>query len=66
MLRTEHKGFKIVPDGTFGNKVITREGKGAMPKVLGGSFTNHKQASNAIDAYLDSKGTKNGEGNDNT
>lgn len=63
MLYTEHRGYKIEPDKTFGNKVIKQNGSGALPKALRGSFTNHKQAASAIDIYLASKGNKNAKEN---
>lgn len=56
-----YKGYKIESDKTFGHKVIKSIGKGALPKVLGGSYTNTRQAELAVDRYLASKGSKDGE-----
>lgn len=63
MYNTEYKGYAIVGDGTFGNKLIKAIGKGALPKVLKGSFTNHQHAARAIDLYLGNKGDKDGKEN---
>lgn len=63
MYKTEYKGYSIVGDGTFGNKLIKSIGKGALPKSLKGAFTNHQNAARAIDLYLGSKGDKDGKEN---
>lgn len=56
----EYKDYKIVGDGTFGNLHIKGEGKGALPMVLRGSFTNYVNAKRAIDSYR--KAVNNGKG----
>jgi hypothetical protein len=48
----EYSGFKIIGDGIYGMKVITRVGAGAVPKELGGLFSNCAVAQTAIDQYL--------------
>lgn len=62
-IKREYKGYEIANDMTFGHKVIKSVGKGALPKLLQGSFTNTRQAEIAIDSYLGKKGTKDGESN---
>ena len=63
MFTKEYKGYSIEGDGTFGMKVIKSIGKGALPKLLKGSFSNHRVAENAIDSYLNGKGDKNAKEN---
>ena len=53
----EYKGYKIVGDGTFGNKRIQAI-KGSIPAILAGSYTTHKFAMVDIQRYLDSKAKK--------
>ena len=48
----EYKGYKIVSDGTFGNKTIKPIGRGSIPKSLRGAFTTDVFAIKQIDAYL--------------
>lgn len=49
---TEYRGFKIVGDGTYGNKLIKTIGQGSLPDVLKGSFTRPSFAHVAIDRYI--------------
>ena len=62
-IKRKYNGYEIANDQTFGHKVIKAIGKGALPKLLKGSFTNTREAEIAIDRYLGTKGTKNGESN---
>lgn len=48
-----YKGFKINRD-SFGFKV-QKIGKGALPKVLYGTFTNEKTLKDIIDLYMEGK-----------
>lgn len=50
---TEHRGFRIVGDGTFGQKLIKQRGSGDIPRLLKGSYTTTPFAEKAIDQYLD-------------
>lgn len=54
----EYKGYSIVGDGTYGNKLIKPIGKGSVPKELRGIFTTAQFAMKHIDGYL--KGKSNG------
>ena len=54
----EYSGYKIVGDGTYGNKLIKAIGKGALPLGLRGSFTSFSFARKAIDVH--GKGVDNG------
>ena len=58
VLNMEYKGFKIVPDGTFGMYEIRQPGSGAMPESLKGAFTSRAFATNAIDNYKPKRGAK--------
>lgn len=49
----EYKGFLIESDGTFSMRKIKPIGKGSVPMVLRGSYTNTAFAMQAIDAYKD-------------
>jgi hypothetical protein len=57
----EYKGYKIESDGTFGMKRIRSIGKGSLPQMLKGHFSNTGMARRSIDVYLAQKGNKNGE-----
>ncbi len=61
----DYKGYQIVNDGTYGLKRIKMVGRGALPVVLRGRYTNQKAAEHAIDAYeaTKAKGKRNAEGN---
>lgn len=54
----EYKGFKIVPDGSFGMCHIKQPGSGATPSELSGAYTTPTIAMNAIDAYKPKRGAK--------
>ena len=58
----EYRGYLIKGDGTFGYHGIYPKGKGSIPKLLKGQFTNVQQARNVIDRSLESlkKGNPNG------
>jgi hypothetical protein len=49
----EYRGFRIVGDKTYGNKLIKQRGKGDIPHKLKGSYTNAPFAKSDIDKYLD-------------
>lgn len=51
---TEHEGYRIVGDGTFGMYYI-KTSVGAVPKVLSGSFTKPDFAKEAISRYVSKK-----------
>ena len=51
----EYKGYKIIGDGTYGQKVIKNIGPGTIPRNLSGSFTNDAEAIRAIDRYVGAK-----------
>ena len=55
----EYKGFTIFT-GDFMQKQISRIGSGKLPVSLLGTFTTGVYAQNAIDSYLNTKGTKDG------
>ncbi len=54
----EHSGFNILAHAKYATKIIKFIGKGALPKVLHGSFTDDRRAKHAIDTYLVSKSKK--------
>jgi hypothetical protein len=56
----EYKGYNIVGDGTFGMKLITNIGRGALPSELRGSFSSQYQAQRAIDGVIEKKEVANG------
>ncbi len=58
MSETEYNGYKIVGDGTYGNKEIRQLGRGAIHLSLRGKFTTEKVAPQAIDQHLASKVNK--------
>lgn len=62
----EHKGFKIVSDGTFGHWMIKQPGSGATPSALKGLYTTPKFAMEAIDAYKPKRGAKKKDGEAST
>ncbi len=55
-----YNGYKILGDGTFGYYEIHSKAQGQIPKGLKGSFTTRPLAMRAIDAYVETKGKKNG------
>jgi hypothetical protein len=63
----EYLGYDIVPDGTFGNKLVRPVGgRGRLPKPLRGRFTSFADAKRVIDTVGPAKkkesvknGTKN-------
>jgi hypothetical protein len=57
-MTTEYNGYKIVGDGTYGNKEIRSVGRGALPLTLRGTFTSEKVARQAIDSHLATKVNK--------
>ena len=59
----EYNGFNIVKHGRFSTLVIKSVGKGALPKMLMGSFSDERRAKIAIDTYLSGK-TKKGTSDD--
>ncbi len=54
----QHKGYDITSHSKFSTKVIRGIGKGALPKVLQGSFSDDRRAMQAIDAYVALKSKK--------
>ena len=50
-MAVEYKGYVIKSDQTFSMLVIGNS-SGPVPDDLKGSFTNRKQAENAIDGYV--------------
>lgn len=56
----EYNGYRIIGDGTFGQKLIQNIGRGSLPLSLRGSFTSVPQAQRAIDVVITEKGDKNG------
>jgi len=62
----EHNGFKILSHPKFATKVIQMIGKGALPKLLQGSFSDDRRATQAIDAYKSKKGASNAKTNSTT
>lgn len=56
-LDIEHKGYKIVDNGTQTRK-ITTIGKGSVPKELRGMYSTSLRAKLAIDAYVGAKDAK--------
>jgi hypothetical protein len=56
----EYKGFDIIGDGTFGMKVIKAVGKGSVPMLLRGSYSNDRFAQHAVDVHLSNKEKGNG------
>lgn len=58
-MEESYRGYRIIHD--FGQMVrIINEGKGAIPTVLRGSYTNRTFARKGIDVYLEEKGVKDG------
>ena len=55
-----YKNYKIESDGTFGYFRIRSKAQGQAPKALGGAYTTRPLAMRAIDAYVGSKGKKDG------
>lgn len=55
----EYKGYNIVPDLTFGLKLIKSIGPGKIPNDLSGSYTNTEEAKKSINTYLELKGKTN-------
>lgn len=53
----EHRGYRLTV-GEFNMVEITNMGKGMVPVVLRGGFTNYNFAKQAVDTYLDVKGDK--------
>ena len=62
----EHNGFKIFNHPRFATRVIQMIGKGALPKVLRGSFSDERRAKQAIDAYVSTRGASNAKTNRTT
>jgi hypothetical protein len=61
-MEEEYRGYRIVHD--FGQMVrIINEGKGAIPAILRGSYTNRTFAKKSIDVYLEGKDIKDGKAN---
>lgn len=56
----EYKDYRIVGDGTFGNKLIQAKGSGQIPKALAGAYTSPSIAQAAIDRYILAQEEKNG------
>lgn len=56
----EYKGYKIVSDRTFGNRLIKTVGPGKLPMDLSGAFTSDTFAMKAIDRYVSKKDVVNG------
>ena len=54
----EHKGYKILTHPRFATRVIQAIGKGALPKILMGSFSDERRAMQAIDTYVSVKSKK--------
>ena len=50
------KGFKVVPDRTYGYFSVKRDGKGPIPEVLKGLYTKSILAEKAIASYLTKSG----------
>lgn len=55
----EHRGYRVTV-GQFNMVEITNMGKGMVPTILRGGFTNFNFAKQAIDTYLDTKEAKDG------
>jgi hypothetical protein len=49
----EYEGYKIESDGSYGNKIIKKVGKGSVHRSLRGSFTTTVFAIRQIDAHLE-------------
>lgn len=50
-----YKGYKIERNRQFGTFEVRAIGKGALPKILNGSFTKDSIVKNLIDSYLKNK-----------
>lgn len=55
-----YNGYMIEADGTFGYYRVRAKAQGKSPKALGGTYTTRPLAMRAIDAYVATKGKKNG------
>ena len=53
VVEIEYRGFRIVGDGTYGQKLIKQRGSGDIPGSIKGSYTTAPFAKKAIDSYLD-------------
>ena len=62
----EHNGFRILTHPRFATKIIQMIGKGSLPKMLYGSFSDERRATQAIDAYKSKKGSLNAKTNSTT
>lgn len=51
----EYRGYNIVGDGMYGNRLIKTIGPGALPFSLSGFFTKIHMAEMAINHYVDGK-----------
>ena len=56
----DYKDYRIVGDGTYGQKLIMPKGSGQIPKALVGRYTSEKNAMIAIDRHVAAQEVKNG------
>lgn len=56
---TEYRGYRMTI-GPFNMVEVSNLGKGMVPTILRGDFTNYSFAKQAIDTYLDVKESKDG------
>lgn len=54
-MSVEYKGFNVKGDGKFGYYSIHTIGKGSLPDMLKGVFTNMGEAKKNIDGYVEIK-----------